>query len=387
MSVFFWSMTCATAAIRKSRMVSTKSGCGGARLCARARTARWLSCGVWDVRAGGGFVLKPRFSATGPIQWKNLYGNNLYDYYLVTSTQFTFRLDAVQEFVEGHQPTEPSMMRTSAPIAAPTSVENTVHDAIPAVVRISGSNQAGSGFFITSDGLIVTNAHVVRNETSVTVTTSSGKSIQSSTVYADEDRDLAFVKIIGANYPLLRLQTVPPNPGADVIAIGSPVSEQLTNSVTKGVVSGIRRGDHGTWIQTDTAMNPGNSGGPLLNTSGEVVGVNTMKIVDPDVSGINFSLASSEITDLLKNRFGTPLAQPVVTAPVIATVAITSTPAGADIEVDDVFLGNTLAEIPLAVGERTIRLTKKGYKSLERKLHVVPGGKQALSADLEQTSP
>jgi serine protease Do len=277
-------------------------------------------------------------------------------------------------------------VRTSAAGASTGSLENTVRDAIPAVVRISGSNGAGSGFFVTSDGLVVTNAHVVRNESSVTVTTSSGKSIQSSTIYADEDRDLAFIKVTGTNYPVLRLQTRPPNPGADVIAIGSPLSEQLTNSVTKGVVSGVRHGNHGTWIQTDTAMNPGNSGGPLLNTSGEVVGVNTMKLVEPDISGINFSLASSEIADLLKSRFGTSLA-PVAPAPVLSTVAIISNPAGSDIEVDGVFLGNTPAEVPMAVGERTLKITKKGFKPWERKLQVVSGGKQTVSADLEQLSP
>ncbi len=141
-----------------------------------------------------------------------------------------------------------------------------------------------------------------------------------------------------------------------MIAIGSPVSDQLTNSVTKGVVSGVRHGNHGTWIQTDTALNPGNSGGPLLNTSGEVVGVNTMKLVDSDVTGINFSLASAEVADLLRIRFGTPATQPLAAAPSLSTVSITSTPAGADIEVDGVFLGNTPSELPLAVGDRTVKM-------------------------------
>jgi serine protease Do len=324
---------------------------------------------------------------TGPIHWRNLNGNNMYDYYLVTSTQFTIQLNAVQDFVGTSPSNGPSIVRTSAPAAPGLPVENIVHGAFPAVVRISGSKGSGSGFFITSEGLIVTNAHVVRNESVVTVTISSGKSIPSSSIYVDDDRDLAFVKIAGTNYPVLKLTTTPPNPGADVIAIGSPLSDQLTNSVTKGVVSGIRKGDRGVWIQTDTAMNPGNSGGPLLNSSGEVIGVNTMKIVDPSVSGINFSLASSEISELLRSRFGASFAQPIVTAPVLSTVAITSTPLGADIEVDGLFLGNTPAELPLPVGERTLKITKKGYKPFERRLQVMSGAKQAVSADLEQVSP
>ena len=218
------------------------------------------------------------------------------------------------------------------------------------------------------------------------MTTSGGKSIQSSSIYVDDDRDLAFVKVAGTDYPTLRLHTAAPNVGSDVIAIGSPLDEVLTNTVTKGIVSGIRHGEHGTWIQTDAALNPGNSGGPLLNTSGEVVGVNTIKIVAPDVSGINFSLASSEIAVLLRSRFGTSLSQPNDLTGV-GTVAVTSTPPGADIEVDGVFLGSTPAELPLSVGEKTLKITKKGYAAFERKLLVMAGGRQSISADLEVLKP
>ena len=330
-----------------------------------------------------GFAPKTFEITTGPIHWSNLNGVNLYDYYLVRSTQFTVQLEPLREFVGEKSPSE----STFAPPAAAMSGENVVHAATPAIVRINGVNASGSGFFITQDGLVVTNAHVVRNEKSVTVTMSNGRSVESSTIYTDEDRDLAFVKVSGANYPVLKLNVQPPNPGADVIAIGSPLSDLLTNSVTKGVVSGIRQGDHGTWIQTDTAMNPGNSGGPLLNFSGEVVGVNTMKIVEQGVSGINFSLASLEIANLLSSRFGTSLNKSAAAAPALVTVSISSTPNGAEIEVDGAFLGDTPAEVPLAVGERTLKITKRGYKAFEKKLQVLPGGKQAISADLEQVSP
>jgi serine protease Do len=334
-----------------------------------------------------GFVPKNFDLTTGPIHWKNLYGDNLFDYYVVTSTQYTIHLDTVQDFVGRGQPAEAVVVRTETVAAIPNSMESVVQNAIPAVVRISGSKGSGSGFFVTPDGLIVTNAHVVQGESSVTVTTSSGKSLQSSSVYVDDDRDLAFVKIAATDCPVLRLRTFPPNVGSDVIAIGSPLSEVLTNTVTKGVVSGIRQLAHGTWIQTDTALNHGNSGGPLLNNSGEVVGVNTIKIVAPDVTGINFSLASSEVASLLNSRLGISINKQGQNAVAVATVAINSNPSGADIEVDGVFVGSTPAEIPLGVGERTVKISKKGFSPFERKLEVVAGGKQTVAAELETTKP
>ena len=98
--------------------------------------------------------------------------------------------------------------------------------------------------------------------------------------------------------------------------------------------------------------------------------------------GLTLSTAREELV----RTDGTTFTERKPTAPVVSTVVISSTPAGADIDVDDAFLGHTPAEVPLAVGERMVTITKAGYKPWQRKLHVLSGGKQTISADLEQVS-
>ena len=124
----------------------------------------------------------------------------------------------------------------------------------------------------------------------------------------------------------------------------------LLDSLVSGLVK--RETPEGLWIIK----------GPLLNTAGEVVGVNTMKIVDPTLSGINFSLASSEIAELLRSRFGTSLTQPIATAPAISIVAITSAPEGADFEVDGAFLGSSPAELLLPVVSERSRSQRRAIR-------------------------
>jgi len=250
---------------------------------------------------------------------------------------------------------------------------------------VSTSEGWGSGFFVSSDGVLVTNAHVIGNHESVTVTLSDGKSIDTSTLYVDADRDLALVKISGNNYPYLKLSKSVPDVGADVIAIGSPGlgSAMLTNTVTKGIVSAVRHTDAGTWIQTDTALNHGNSGGPLLNRNDEVVGVNTLK-APPEFSGLNFSIASPDVDTLVRSRFGVTLnGDDTKHQEGSGVVSIISVPPGADIEVDGEFLGSTPSELPMNSGEHTLTITKKGFTPFERTLQVIPGAKQTISAELE----
>jgi serine protease Do len=256
---------------------------------------------------------------------------------------------------------------------------------------ISTPNGSGSGFFISPDGVVATNAHVVAGQDTATVTMSNGKPLQSSAIYADQERDLALIKVSSKDNPFLILQDLSAiGPGLEVIAIGSPGlgDVSLTNTVTKGVISGIRQSDHGVWVQTDASINPGNSGGPLLNHDGKVVGLSTMKIVAAGYSGLNFALASSELAILLKNRFNysqaDPMAppSPVVSSPRVA-VTIVSSPPGADIELDGTFVGSTPSELALEVGTKRIKLTKKGFTPYERTIQISTGSKLTIAADLE----
>ncbi|MFZ5657417.1 MAG: Do family serine endopeptidase [Pseudomonadota bacterium] len=135
----------------------------------------------------------------------------------------------------------------------------------------------GTGFLISDDGYILTNHHVVANATQVTVRLSDRREFQARLVGSDEQSDVALLKIEGRGLPALRTATQPVKPGQWVVAIGSPFG--LEHSVTAGIVSAVGRAtgtqQYVPFIQTDVAINRGNSGGPLLNTRGEVVGINS----------------------------------------------------------------------------------------------------------------
>ncbi len=159
----------------------------------------------------------------------------------------------------------------------------------------------GSGFFISPDGYIVTNNHVVEHASDVTITTSDGKTIPARVVGADPKTDLALLKVKeGSNYPYVAFASQPPRVGDWVIAVGNPFG--LGGTVTAGIVSArgrdIGSGPYDDFLQIDAPVNHGNSGGPTFNSNGEVVGVNTA-IFSPSGGsvGIGFAIAS----DVVKN--------------------------------------------------------------------------------------
>lgn len=149
----------------------------------------------------------------------------------------------------------------------------------------------GSGFIISADGYILTNNHVITEAKDIFVTLVDGKEYKAKVIGADERTDVALIKVEATDLPPLTIG----NPadlkkGQWVMAIGSPFG--LDSTVTVGIVSAINRdtGDYLPFIQTDVAVNPGNSGGPLLNLSGEVVGVNS-QIVSRSGGFMGISLA------------------------------------------------------------------------------------------------
>jgi Do/DeqQ family serine protease len=153
----------------------------------------------------------------------------------------------------------------------------------------------GSGFIISKDGRIITNAHVVAGADTVTVRLKDGRSFKGKVLGKDELTDVAVVKIQGDNLPSVALGNSDAlQPGQWAIAIGNPLG--LDNTVTAGIISGTGRSSRDIggpdrrveYIQTDAAINPGNSGGPLLNERGEVIGMNTAII--QGAQGLGFAV-------------------------------------------------------------------------------------------------
>jgi len=169
-----------------------------------------------------------------------------------------------------------------------------IGDAIKSVVTVRTDVSQGTGFIITEDGYIVTNAHVLVGGRQLYIITSEREIINADFIGYDENFDIALLKIPG-NYDKLELgNSDNVEVGEKVIAIGNPLGLQF--SVSEGIVSAVHReGTNGVhaYIQTDAALNPGNSGGPLINKQGEVIGVNNFKIGGSESLG--FALESNFI--------------------------------------------------------------------------------------------
>src|SRR5215207_4645049 len=160
----------------------------------------------------------------------------------------------------------------------------------------------GSGFFVSADGYVVTNNHVVENGSAVQITMDDGKTLEAKVIGTDPKTDLALLKVEGNDFPYVRLASQKARIGDWVMAIGNPFG--LGGTVTAGIVSAQHRdigsGPYDDYIQIDASVNKGNSGGPTFNLSGEVVGVNTA-IFSPSGGnvGIAFAIPASTVENVV----------------------------------------------------------------------------------------
>ena len=165
---------------------------------------------------------------------------------------------------------------------------------LPGVAEISTPQGKGTGFLIDSKGLLLTNRHVVGRFPEVDVRFNDNKTFRAKVVGRTADLDIAILQIQApasqASYPALPLCVrKPATVGEDIIVIGNPLGLQATT--TRGIVSGVRNEDGYTMLQIDASVNPGNSGGPIVNYNGEVVGIVTSKMVSLGVEGIGFGIS------------------------------------------------------------------------------------------------
>ena len=169
----------------------------------------------------------------------------------------------------------------------------------------------GSGFIINEEGYILTNYHVIKGAQEISVTLSNDVTTTAQIVNYDENQDVAMIKITDESVKIPATVELGDSdslqPGEEVIAIGTPLSTELSSTVTKGIISATSRsvavqsGVTMNLIQTDAAINAGNSGGPLVNTKGEVVGINSSKISGEAVEGIGFSIPINDIKDKIES--------------------------------------------------------------------------------------
>jgi len=195
---------------------------------------------------------------------------------------------------ESKEPAQDKAMPAPGPSAQPDDVSQIVRQSMPAVITVISGSKQGSGFFVSPEGHVLTNSHVIQSQSAL-IRFPDGNSVAAMVLRNDPEKDLALLKAnAGSNYPTLPMgDSDKAVQGESVITIGSPIG--LEGTVTRGIISAIRKAPNGvTYIQIDAAINQGNSGGPLLNKAGQVIGINTGKHSQPGIERLGFALSVND---------------------------------------------------------------------------------------------
>lgn len=235
-------------------------------------------------------------------------------------------------FVNNDSNNSDSLVKKNVTITSNDSINESIDKVYDSVAVVSNYQNGhltgyGSGFVYKKDnkyGYVLTNNHVVENATEVKLTLSSGEEVDAEVLGTDAYMDIAVLRIDGDK--VLQVAEIGDSTeakiGDTVFTVGTPVSTDYAGTVTKGIISGENREitvtNNGSSymmeaIQIDASINPGNSGGPLVNINGEVIGINSVKLVESSVEGMGFAIpievAMSQI-DKLEN--GEAIARPVI---------------------------------------------------------------------------
>lgn len=181
----------------------------------------------------------------------------------------------------------PTLVFGRPPYSGP--IKDHIDEVTSNVVTVFAGDGHGSGFFVDGKGHLLTNEHVVRTAEKATVRFGDGKEMVAKVLATDARRDVALLVAEGASAPGLPIQSREIKVGETVFAMGSPLDEQFQSTLTKGVVSAFRTEDGYPFIQSDVGVRPGNSGGPLMDEAGNVIGISDLAIVDAsgDQTGLN----------------------------------------------------------------------------------------------------
>ena len=189
----------------------------------------------------------------------------------------------------------------------PPPVSDVMDNALPSIVEILGESGTGTGFIIDEAGLVVTNRHIVEGDDRVLIRVATGEVYIGRITRTHSDLDLAYIEIDADREftPIILGDSEEIRVGDGVLAIGFPLGLELGRAptITKGIISAKREAP--AYLQTDAPLNPGNSGGPLLDEFGKVIGVNTSGIGERDgrtITGINFAIPINEVKKDLEGR-------------------------------------------------------------------------------------
>jgi serine protease Do len=343
-----------------------------------------------------GFTVQEVELTHGPFEWTALNGKDHGRYWLIKQDKVEASLQPVSSVFTGSVKVRLAHgyevdMRPDLP------TEQIVANASPAIVKLRFEEGWGTGFLITDTGVIATNRHVVEGRTSVIVVFQNGTKLLGKVVYTNpaSAADVALVKIEGTNFSHLPLADVSEvKPGQTVVAIGNP-GGGLPNTATKGIVSAVGRDESaggGTWIQTDASINHGNSGGPLLNTHGEVIGITTLGIRNPAVpdvtlAGMGFALSATDLLKIVHRFYPEESSESDTFMPPLSgtgSVMFASDTPGAEIYVDGKFVGQTPSTIQLTSGSHHIEVKSQGKRNWERDLEVMKDSQLTLHPVSEQ---